>query len=202
MSVPSRITSRPVATIMSFAVDLDRKACRQTCEVQHIRSLRTLLPEPEPPRLRLQRPPQKTLGGRHLLPQPPSHDDGACRGTNRAMPDSAPLLLPGTGRGTARRRRGVEGPHNLGGMRIGPSTSLRLVPLPVPGRNQDHCARLRIKAVRSMVHTISPRWLSIRCSKVTIPASGRDLESFSEITSVSALSVSPMKTGLGIRTLS
>ena len=40
--------------------------------------------------------------------------------------------------------------------------------------------------MRSIVQTISSRWLSIRCSKVTIPASGREAESLSEITSVSA----------------
>jgi hypothetical protein len=83
-----------------------------------------------------------------------------------------------------------------------PSTSLRLVPLPGPGRSGDH-PRLRwMRAVRSVVQTSSSRWLIILCSKVTIPASGRDLESLSEITSVSALRVSPMNTGLGIRTLS
>jgi len=42
----------------------------------------------------------------------------------------------------------------------------------------------------------------MRCSKVTIPASGRELESFRPTTSVSARKVSPMNTGFGIRTLS
>ena len=83
-----------------------------------------------------------------------------------------------------------------------PSTSLRLVALPVPGRNKVHRPPLWISAVRSMTQTSSSLWLSIRCSKVTIPASGLDFESLREITSVSALKVSPMKTGLGIRTLS
>ena len=83
-----------------------------------------------------------------------------------------------------------------------PSTSLRLVPLPVPGRSSRHPRLLWMSAVRSVVHTTSSLWLSIRCSNVTIPASGRDFESLSAITSVSARSVSPMKTGLGIRTLS
>ncbi len=84
----------------------------------------------------------------------------------------------------------------------GPSTGLRPVPLPVPGRSEAH-PRLRwMSAVRSVVQTSSSRWLSIRCSKVTIPASGRDRESLREMTSVSARSVSPMKTGLGILTLS
>ncbi len=83
-----------------------------------------------------------------------------------------------------------------------PSTGLRPVPLPVPGRNDVHACLRWMSAVRSVVQTSSSLWLSIRCSKVTMPASGRDLESFKEITSVSALSVSPMKTGLGIRTLS
>jgi hypothetical protein len=82
-----------------------------------------------------------------------------------------------------------------------PSTALRAVPLPVPGRSEGH-RRLCISAVRSQVQTISSRWLSRRCSNVTIPASGRELESLRAITSVSARSVSPMNTGLGIRTLS
>ena len=83
-----------------------------------------------------------------------------------------------------------------------PSTRLRLVPLPVPGRKCRHWPRLRMRAVRSMVQTSSSRWLNMRCSKVTRPASGRDLDSRSAITSVSARRVSPTKTGLGMRTLS
>jgi hypothetical protein len=44
-------------------------------------------------------------------------------------------VLPGTGRGTGRRL--VEGGglfHDAGRMRTAPSTMLRMVPLPVPGR--------------------------------------------------------------------
>ena len=83
-----------------------------------------------------------------------------------------------------------------------PSTSLRLVPLPVPGRSAHHAFCRCIKAVRSVTQTSSSRWLNMRCSKVTIPASGREPESLRPTTSVSARSVSPMNTGLGIRTLS
>ena len=45
-------------------------------------------------------------------------------------------ILPGTGRGTATRSGVVEGaqPRAMSMWRA-PSTSLRLVPLPVPGRN-------------------------------------------------------------------
>ncbi|WP_288458603.1 hypothetical protein [uncultured Sphingomonas sp.] len=45
------------------------------------------------------------------------------------------LVLPGTGRGTAARSAVVEGErHEAHRLRPAPSTSLRLVPLPVPGR--------------------------------------------------------------------
>jgi hypothetical protein len=42
-------------------------------------------------------------------------------------------LLPGTGRGTATRSGVVEGAYCSAGLRA-PSTMLRMVPLPVPGR--------------------------------------------------------------------
>ena len=77
---------------------------------------------------------------------------------------------------------------------------------PVAGHEEEgaqlHAWRRCINAVRSITQTSSSRWLSMRCWKVTIPASGRDYESLSASTSVSALSVSPTNTGLGIRTLS
>ena len=44
-------------------------------------------------------------------------------------------FLPGTGRGTARHRRVVEGLRKFLEILANPSTSLQLVPLPVPGRN-------------------------------------------------------------------
>jgi hypothetical protein len=44
-------------------------------------------------------------------------------------------ILPGTGRGTAARSGVVEGVlHQSLVQRMAPSTNLRLVPLPVPGR--------------------------------------------------------------------
>jgi len=50
-------------------------------------------------------------------------------------------ILPGTGRGTATRSGVVEGASRLvhrsigGPLGLAPSTTLRVVPLPVPGRN-------------------------------------------------------------------
>lgn len=46
--------------------------------------------------------------------------------------------------------------------------------------------RLRIKALRRQRTTSSPRWLWPRCSKVTMPASGREPDSRRATTSVSA----------------
>jgi hypothetical protein len=46
------------------------------------------------------------------------------------MRDDAIALLPGTGRGTGPRSRTVVGPEAP----VDPSTMLRMVPLPVPGR--------------------------------------------------------------------
>ena len=45
------------------------------------------------------------------------------------------MILPGTGRGTARRSRVVGGQPRAAVLLGCPSTSLRPVPLPVPGRN-------------------------------------------------------------------
>jgi hypothetical protein len=59
-----------------------------------------------------------------------------------------------------------------------------------------------ISAERSHWQTISSRWLMQRCRKVTIPAFGRDLESFKPITSLVARSVSPRNTGFGMTSLS
>jgi len=45
------------------------------------------------------------------------------------------MILPGTGRGTATRSGVVEGPlRQRRASRPAPSTMLRMVPLPVPGR--------------------------------------------------------------------
>ena len=47
------------------------------------------------------------------------------------------MILPGTGRGTARRSRVVEGGrHEVHRLLPAPSTVLRTVPLSVPGRIQ------------------------------------------------------------------
>ena len=46
----------------------------------------------------------------------------------------AMLILPGTGRGTARRRRVVERLPEPLKSRTSPSTALRAVPLPLRGR--------------------------------------------------------------------
>ena len=45
-------------------------------------------------------------------------------------------FLPGTGRGTAAVRRWWRGPSLVAAERRDPSTSLRLAPLPVPGRSE------------------------------------------------------------------
>jgi hypothetical protein len=50
------------------------------------------------------------------------------------MLDSSAKILPGTGRGTSRRSRMVEGSRGASHSRADPSTVLRTVPLPVPGR--------------------------------------------------------------------
>ena len=44
------------------------------------------------------------------------------------------MILPGTGRGTATRSGVVEG-ADCGARRGAPTTMLRMVPLPVPGRS-------------------------------------------------------------------
>ena len=94
--------------------------------------------------------------------------------------------------------------QGVGARRPAPSPS---GPAGRPGTNRSErslhpCLAVCIK--RGPLHHAdqSSRWLNIRCSKVTIPASGRELLSLRPTTSVSARSVSPMKTGLGIRTLS
>ena len=49
------------------------------------------------------------------------------------MSEARGLILPATGRGTARRVvEGLVPTHSVA--RIAPSTMLRMVPLPVPGR--------------------------------------------------------------------
>ena len=52
-----------------------------------------------------------------------------------------------------------------------------------------------IRKLRSNSITVSPRWLTPRVRTSTIPWPGRDLESRTRSTSVSACSVSPAKTG-------
>jgi len=53
------------------------------------------------------------------------------------MKKIAALLLPGTGRGTAAVRRWWRGASVASMEARAPSTRLRLVPLPVPGRNRE-----------------------------------------------------------------
>jgi len=69
-------------------------------------------------------------------------------------------------------------------------------------RSQPHAMPLRINAVRKASQTISSFWLKARWRKVTIPESGRDRDARKDTTSVSTRIVSPMKTGLGMVTLS
>ena len=108
-------------------------------------------------------------------------------------------------RGSARRRRRrAPSPSGPAGRRArtGASAASCLRRRAVIGRASAAPAALHQSAVRSITQTSSSRWLNMRCSKVTMPASGRELLSLRPTTSVSARSVSPMKTGLGIRTLS
>src|SRR5262249_9490682 len=59
-----------------------------------------------------------------------------------------------------------------------------------------------IRAERLHEPTNSSRWLKVRCRKMTMPLSGRDLLSRSSSTSVSTWMVSPWNRGLGKRTSS
>jgi len=52
-------------------------------------------------------------------------------------------ILPGTGRGTATRSGVVEGADSSAAERWAPSTMLRMVPLPVPGRSYFTRVHLR-----------------------------------------------------------
>ena len=60
------------------------------------------------------------------------------------------------------------------------SSACAFLRLRIHGAHHARC----ISAVRSISQTSSSLWLCIRCSKVTIPASGRDLLSLRPITSV------------------
>lgn len=200
MRIPPRIALGPIGEIVGISIHFDRNPRLEARKIQRIRSLRALLAELESSGSLLQRPPEDTLWRAHLLSQLARQRDGLAGRTDGAVSGSQALFLPGTGMGTRRSLVEGSGPRRP----LGPTTTRlrRAVPLPVPGRNEAHPCLRWISAVRSIVQTVSSRWFSIRCSKVTIPASGRDAESLSAITSVSARSVSPMKTGLGIRTLS
>src|SRR4029453_9717850 len=134
------------------------------------------------------------------------------RPVERVDPHPEPLARMGIEKGRnglARFRPGRGGNRHLEGedKGVGARFQRLLHPVrPVAGneqeRAQSHRAPRFIRAVRSITQTSSSRWLYMRCSKVTMPASGRDFESLRPTTSVSARSVSPMKTGLGMRTLS
>jgi hypothetical protein len=60
-----------------------------------------------------------------------------------------------------------------------------------------HAGVLASNAVRRQRATSSPRWLKLLCSKVTIPAFGRDLLWRSDAMVVSVRNVSPTNTGRG-----
>jgi hypothetical protein len=57
ISITRRVPFRAIASIVRFAIDLDRQACRHACEVEREWSLRALLPEPVSTGPLLQRPP-------------------------------------------------------------------------------------------------------------------------------------------------
>ena len=133
--IPTPVALRPVAPIVGFPVNLDGEPRPETSKVERERALRTLFTKPVAARPLLERPPEKAFRRAHVLAQLARQLHRGRWSAHGSVPHTPFLLLPGTGRGTARRRRVVEGPNGFRGQGTGPSTSLRLVPLPVPGRN-------------------------------------------------------------------
>src|SRR3546814_6443500 len=89
---------------------------------------------------------------------------------------------------------------DLGTLRLG--EAFRAVGGDEKQRAELHAGLFFSSAMRRHWQTISSRWFMSRWVNVTMPASGRERLSLRSVTSLSARIVSPMKTGLGMTSLS
>lgn len=150
------VARRPIAAIMRLAVDLDAKPRLQTGEVEHIPALRALLAKLEAVRPLSKLLPQQDLGQAHLLAQPSRPFHRSARRADGSVLRAPLQILPGTGRGTIRRSRMVEGP-NPGRRAADPSVSPAASHLPVPGR-----IWVRHRPAHAPPHPV------VRCDHVTL----------------------------------
>jgi hypothetical protein len=126
-SIPRIIPLPPITIAVIVAVDLDQQPPRQACEISDIAVDGILLAELQSVGSRAQNIPHEHFRQTHLAPECASETDIVVGCTYSPMFHSL-TILPGTGRWQpVRADGGVDTPFD-------PTTMLRMVPLPVPGR--------------------------------------------------------------------
>src|SRR6185503_8513753 len=127
-SIAHVVPPRSITIAVIIAVNLDQQPSRDASEIRHIAADGILLSELQSARPFAQDTPQQHFMQTHLAPERARKADVLIGRADSAVLHASPIL-PGTGRW---QRVSADGGVNVAA--VGPTTMLRMVPLPVPGR--------------------------------------------------------------------